>query len=208
MNLDKIENMKNNKNKKSGMVAKLWLCAMLLLTAIPVASADLTCEGLNDPQATKSLVISIIEEQFGEPGSTGDSITSLKCLRETICKEEKVEDKTEKKCKSEYKPSCSPSGADPKNVTICQQVQVFYSQSGIDLLFSYIGLIYRWSAGVIGIVSVFYLIYGGIKITTAGDNTAALDEAKTKIGQSLAGLVLLFVSAIILYTINPNFFVL
>jgi threonine/homoserine/homoserine lactone efflux protein len=72
----------------------------------------------------------------------------------------------------------------------------------------YIGIIYRWAAGVIGIVSVIYLVWGGFMITAAQDDTEAINKAKEKIMQSIAGLILLFLSAVILYTINPNFFTL
>ncbi len=193
------------------LILKLVLTLMLTLMTAPLAYAasPVNCQQLNDPAATKNYVIAIIEEQIGSAKDAPEGTNVIDCFRETNCKPEKVpaegtqEAKEVTKCTSEYKESCSPS-----DTIFCQRVQAFISQSGLDLLFTYIGLIYRWSAGVIGIVSVFYLVYGGIKIASAGDNQAALDDAKAKIAQSLAGLVLLFLSAIILYTINPNFFVL
>lgn len=186
-----------NRKKIITFLQTLWITMSLMLVP-SVAHADLTCETLNDPAETKNYVISIIEEQLGNiTSTTADTDHILQCFRQTTCDQETQE------CRSEYVSSCSPS-----DTVTCQRVQAFVSQSGLGLLFSYIGTIYRWSAGVIGIVSVFYLVYGGIKIATAGDNTAAIDDAKAKIIQSLAGLILLFISAVVLYTINPNFFTL
>lgn len=81
------------------------------------------------------------------------------------------------------------------------------AKSGTALLYGYIGFIYRWAAGTIGMVCVGMLVYYGTRIAAAGDNAGVIDEAKQHIMQSLGGLILLFLSAVILYTINPNFFV-
>lgn len=185
---------------------------MLVVNMAPLANAQqINCQQLNDPKATKGLVISIVEEQFGEAKSPVPNTQVLRCARKTTCKVEQKPKPGGKEgetvdvnvCESQYvdTSACSPGATE-----VCQTVDAFIAKSGIDLLFTYLNAIYRWSASVIGIVSVFYLVYGGIKIATAGDNTAAIDEAKTKIIQSIAGLVLLFLSAVILYTINPNFF--
>lgn len=194
-------------------IGKAWLVMMLLLNMAPLAHADITfdCQGINDPKQTEGWIVTIVEEQFGtQNNSTADELQYLRCIRKTTCKQEplppkpgETQSQTENVCRSEY---VNPGGCNPSGGDVCQTVDVFVATSGINLLFTYIGAIYRWAAGVIGIVSVFYLVYGGIKISTAGDNTAAIDEAKTKITQSIAGLILLFLSAVILYTINPNFF--
>jgi len=88
----------------------------------------------------------------------------------------------------------------------CQQVQVLKSDSGTDLLFLYIGTIYRWAASVIGIIAVLVMVISGIQISAAAGEQQAITNAKTRIFQSIGGLVLLFLSGIILYTINPTFF--
>lgn len=204
-------------------IIKIWLIILLLLSIAPLASAEgedtpapqtgsttLTCDKLNKPEDNQGWVISITEEEFAYKDLEKTEGTML-CARETICSKEGTGDKTEIKCESKYKDlkGCTATtGATGDEKTVCQKVQVFYAKTGIDLLYAYIGTIYKWSAGTIGIVAVFYLVYGGIKISTAGDNTQAIDDAKTKIGRSIAGLVILFLSALILYTINPNFFVL
>lgn len=89
----------------------------------------------------------------------------------------------------------------------CQRVQILKAKAGADLLYNYIGMIYKWAAGAIGILSVFTMVYAGVGIMSAGGDSGKIDTYKTRITQSLAGLVVLFLSGLILYTINPNFFV-
>lgn len=156
------------------------------------------CTKLNNPSELGEWIVTVVEEQIvmsktGEAPAeaVGESDTHVRdCFRVTSKKGEKFE--------SEYQASCT--GA------ICEKVQVFFSKSGTGLLYAYIGLIYRWAAGTIGLVCVLVLIINGILITVAGDNTGKVDEAKQRIVQSLAGLALLFMSAALLWTINPNFF--
>lgn len=197
--------------------------ALFFILAPATLALDLKCEDLNVYEVTldggpvvsadlaeanakklKNYITTVLEEEIGS-GSTGQvtpddkSAESLTCFRVTGCKtaNEKVS------CSSAYGTECTPG----ENI-FCQRVQVLVSQSGIDLLMSYLGIVYRWAASVIGVVSVAYLIYGGFLIGTAQDDAGKIDKAKEKIFQSIAGLVLLFLSAIILYTINPNFFTL
>ncbi len=188
-------------------ITKGALFLFLMTSTVQIAQADFTCSVLQNPEEAKGYIVTVLEEQFDDPTSTADTIQSLRCIRKTECTEgAPVEGSTETEpgeCRSTY---VGPGECTPSDTVLCQTVQVLIAQSGLELLFTYIGLIYRWLASVIGIVAVFYIVYGGIKISTAGDNTAAVDEAKTKIIQAIAGLVLLFISAIVLYTINPNFF--
>lgn len=196
-----------------------WILLNLFFTVVPTSyaqsSGGVACGDLNGGAKTKDWVITIAEEQFGSNPKDDDpisqdanSFTKL-CVRKTTCSEgapaEGSEEAEPGECRSEYVDTgaCAPS-----DTVICQTVRVFGSKSGLGLLFLYIGILYRWVAATIGIVAVFYIIYGGIKISTAGDNTAAVDEAKTKIIQAIAGLILLFISAVVLFTINPNFFTL
>jgi hypothetical protein len=195
--------MKFHQNK---IIHKVVLLAIILanFALIPLANAQ-TCTDLNQPDKIDKWIVTILEEQIGSPKGTtasesfGGDTTIVNCLR---CAE---------KCKG------NASGTDTLCPTykalsdipadaICQRVQVFFSKSGAGLMYAYIGLVYKWAAGVIGIVCVLFLVLGGVQIAAAGDNTGKIDEAKQRIIQSIAGLVLLFLSAIILYTINPNFF--
>jgi hypothetical protein len=157
---------------------------------------DGTCEAIDCPPANSIyLVTTIIEEGMGKEPAESEQPPDTKirrCFRVTT--------------KADNKSSYSSSPCSPSDTISCKPVQVIFTKTGPALLYSYIGMIYKWAAGIIGIVSVLFLVWGGIEISTAGDNTGKIDEAKKRIIQSITGLVLLFLSGIILYTINPNFF--
>ncbi|MDD5179511.1 MAG: pilin, partial [Candidatus Gracilibacteria bacterium] len=84
--------------------------------------------------------------------------------------------------------------------------QVIRGSDGIDILTTYTTLIYRWLAGFIGIAAVLLIVIGGIMISSAGANQEGMESGKKLITSALAGLTLLFVSSLILYTVNPDFF--
>jgi hypothetical protein len=210
-----------------GNILKKTITAIILIiTALPlsIANADngdtgsqpeeikeprqiTSCDLLNQSAKTKGLVVTINEEEIGGGPPIQDIGDSriLRCFRVTTCdRTASQEPQTFEECKkkSEYKDSCQPG---PE--TLCQRVQVIVSKTGPALLYTYIGMVYRWAAGIVGIICVVVLIIGGIEVATAGDDQGRIGTAKTRIFQSIAGLVLLFLSALILYTINPNFFV-
>jgi len=166
-----------------------------LLFFAPPAKADATCEMVNEPRPAdmQKYIVTVLEEEIGQPGTT-DITYSLICFRQS----ELIDNKWE----STFVTKCKP----PSETVKCQRIQIILAETGASLLYGYIALIYKWAAGVIGVVSVLYLIWGGITIATAGDDTGKIGKAKEKIFQSIAGLILLFLSAVILYTINPNFF--
>jgi type IV secretory pathway VirB2 component (pilin) len=56
------------------------------------------------------------------------------------------------------------------------------------------------------VIAVLIIVISGIQISAAGGDQTTVTNAKNRIVQSLGGLVILFLSAIILYTINPTFF--
>jgi len=143
----------------------------------------------------------------------------INCMRNTLCVER--DDKLGIECvtalrKTEGDGGCSTDAqalvekkppAPAKSASLyCQPVQVLRSDSGVDLLFLYIGTIYRWAASVIGIIAVLVIVISGIQISAAAGEQQAITNAKTRIFQSIGGLVLLFLSGIVLYTINPTFF--
>jgi hypothetical protein len=97
-------------------------------------------------------------------------------------------------------------GSCPTDAEYCTYVQLIYSQSGTGLLKTYIAILYRWAAGIVGIISVLVIVISGIQISADQGSGEAVGSAKNRIMQSLAGLVILFLSALILYTINPTFF--
>lgn len=80
-------------------------------------------------------------------------------------------------------------------------------KSGVDIIAKYVHAVYVWAAGLVGIVSVFTMVYSGIEISMAGGDSAKYESAKNRIVKSIMGLAILFLSGLILYTINPGFFV-
>ncbi len=96
-------------------------------------------------------------------------------------------------------------GACPEGAS-CTYVQILIGTSGTGLLKTYIAIIYRWAASIVGIISILVIVVSGIQISMDQGSGEQVGEAKNRIMQSLAGLVILFLSALILYTINPTFF--
>lgn len=197
--MEQRQNKTGSEKLKISLIAGLIIINSLFMFA-PLAMADATCGMVNqktdaDKETMKKYIVTVLEEQIGEPG-TNEVTVSLNCFR--------VTKKEGDKWNSTYEDSCPGITADTK----CQRVQIFLAESGTSLLYGYISRIYRWAASVVGVMAVLYLIWGGIQIATAGDNSGKIDEAKQKIFQSIAGLILLFLSGVILYTINPNFFTL
>lgn len=88
----------------------------------------------------------------------------------------------------------------------CSIKERISGKTGSDILGTYVSAIYRWAAGIVGIVSVLIMVFSGIQISMAGGDSAKIDTAKNRIMQSLIGLAILFLSGLILYTINPSFF--
>jgi bacteriorhodopsin len=77
--------------------------------------------------------------------------------------------------------------------------------SGAGIIKVYVKQIYRWAAMTVGTVAVVTMVISGIQISMSGVS-GDISSAKTKMMSALAGLVLLFLSGLILYTINPTFF--
>ncbi len=169
--------------------------AMMFLQTANVSHAALqnpSCDDFNHPDKTQGYIITVLEEQIGQTNSSSGNVKN--CFRQTTT------DSTTNQTTTTYTITCNPDSA------TCQRVQIFFTKSGAELLYTYVGTIYKWAAGTIGIVTVLLLVWGGIEISTAGGDQGKTEKAKERIIQSLAGLVLLFLSALILYTINPNFF--
>lgn len=79
-------------------------------------------------------------------------------------------------------------------------------KDGIDLLSNYASMVYQWIAGIVGGICILIIVFSGIQISMGGLSQEEVSSAKDRIGRSLGGLVILFLSAFILYTINPLFF--
>lgn len=87
----------------------------------------------------------------------------------------------------------------------CEKRQWVIGDSGIGIVQLMIKQIYVFGAFAVGSIAVSTMIFQGIKISVSGVS-GDISEAKTKILQALSGIVLLFLSGLILYTINPDFF--
>jgi len=79
-------------------------------------------------------------------------------------------------------------------------------RTGMELTKNYIALIYKYGASLIGIICVLLIVFSGIQIITGGADAENVTQAKTRIFNSLLSLILLFMSAMILKSINPGFF--
>jgi hypothetical protein len=152
------------------------------------------CADVQNSQSSGLYVI--LEEPLGGPNATY-------CFR--VCKILKQGDKNlTNLCKIQ---KICEGGGDLGEAFSCQRIQIIQANDGKDLIFKYVKMIYLWAAGTIGIISVFTLVYSGIGISASGGDTGKIDNFKNRIMQSLLGLVVLFLSGLILYTINPTFFV-
>ena len=67
-----------------------------------------------------------------------------------------------------------------------------------------IGNFYQWALGIGGLIALGIIIFGGILYTISPGNSSRQGNAKMWIGSAIVGLVLLFGSYAILYTINPD----
>lgn len=89
----------------------------------------------------------------------------------------------------------------------CKKAERISGKSGTDLISRYIAVVYKGMAAIVGIIAVLNMVYRGIRISMGGSQAEEIEAAKKSIFMSIAGLALLFLSGIILYAINPNFFV-
>ena len=82
-------------------------------------------------------------------------------------------------------------------------VSVIKSESAMGFIVQYMRIMYNYGAATVGIVCVLVISVSGMQY--AMDSNSA-EDAKKRIVNSLSGLALLFLSAVFLYFINPNFF--
>ncbi len=87
----------------------------------------------------------------------------------------------------------------------CQRKQWIIGRTGVGIVKVYVKQLYIYGAGIIGFVSVVTMVISGIQIQVSGVS-GDITSAKERIFKALGGLVLLFLSGLILYTINPTFF--
>lgn len=68
----------------------------------------------------------------------------------------------------------------------------------------YIRMIFLFGLGIVGVVALFAVVWGGIRYLTSGSSETGKTEGKRWIIGALSGVVLLFSSYLILNTINPE----
>lgn len=88
----------------------------------------------------------------------------------------------------------------------CKEVQVTLTKGGTSAIYGYINTIYRWGASMVGIIAVTIIILSGIQISASGGDGEAINSAKKRILQSVIGIIVLLLSSLILYTVNPTFY--
>lgn len=170
---------------------------------------------VDETGADNGKIITIIEEPLSSGEETVGDTIFRPCFRNTL---QYTDSEKKSHTLSLLGKECSPNGqslaarADEdleqyKPKFSCKEVQVLLSTGGTSLIYGYIGMIYRWGASIVGIIAVLVIVLSGIQLSAAGGEQEAVTKAKTRILQSIAGIVVLFLSGLILYTINPNFFV-
>lgn len=87
----------------------------------------------------------------------------------------------------------------------CERKQWVIASSGVNLVQVVVKQIFTWGAFTVGGIAVMTMVIQGVKISVSGVS-GDITESKNKILQAIAGIVLLFLSGLILYTINPSFF--
>jgi type IV secretory pathway VirB2 component (pilin) len=212
-----------NFKKLAASFLTLLIGGMLLNSLlVPVTlAADFTCEAMNNQQdPSLSGKIAVITE---EPLGIADKKFTFRCYRQTKCNlhidADKPNDPGKRQCEVNYvTSSCSNNPSDPaafnaalkdikQEFTTCEPVMIYVSQLGTQLLYQYIGQIYRYMAGLGSILAVLFIIVAGVMMASAGDNNDQITKAKALMTKNITGLIVLFLSALILYVINPNFFV-
>ena len=143
-----------------------------------------------------------------------DSLKPMKIFLHAPFNGKKAYCRTYDKVSGEYNETPLGEGGtcDPEKGQVL--VQEIYSgdagnQTGVfnAILKSYVAPFFQFLVGIVAGISVLMVIVGGIQIMMAGGDSGGSGEGKERIQQALIGLVLVILSSLILYTVNPNFFV-
>jgi hypothetical protein len=92
-----------------------------------------------------------------------------------------------------------------ESAAFCEKRQWIVASSGVGIIKTFVKLIFIWGAGVGGFIAVIVIVISGIQITLSGVS-GDISSSKQRILQSLSGLVLIFLSGLLLYAVNPTFF--
>lgn len=165
--------------------------------------------------AAEGKVVTEISESFAGETTLGDEARVVSLYKSSCCmivKEhvqyKSTESGTEQFITYECVDLRSIYHKDPSQCeidSICEKRQWIIGDSGASIIKIYVKQIYIWAAGTIGFISVIIIVINGIRISVSGAS-GDITQAKERILQSISGLVLLFLSGLLLYTINPTFF--
>jgi hypothetical protein len=122
-------------------------------------------------------------------------------------------------CIDKPKPVLQTNSSLPKLTAPDLKVSIPFATSLVDVtctadsctipwLAQYIAGLQKYAIGIIGIIAVIVIMIGGIVWLTSAGNSNQVSNAKKWITGGLSGLVLVFGSYLLLYTINPNLTVL
>jgi hypothetical protein len=190
-------------------LAVLVLVNIALINAIPVAFAEcntaMTDYCIDPKNDAGQNFISIMEEPITtiDP-KTIENFEARPCYRKTmVC----IENGKTVSTNSQLVKSCAPSPQSGDTAkTLCKEVTVILAKGGTAMITGYVAMIYKWAAPIVAMICVLVIVISGLQLSFSGGDSGAVDSAKKRILQSIAGLAVLFLSSMILYTANPNFF--
>ncbi|EKD78473.1 MAG: hypothetical protein ACD_41C00344G0004 [uncultured bacterium] len=85
-----------------------------------------------------------------------------------------------------------------------QLEQPFGGQDEITDLAEYIQLVYQFALGIVGIIAVVLIMFGGLRWIAAAGNESIIGEAKEIITSAITGLAIALLSYVILAFLNPQ----
>lgn len=199
--------------KKLSAKLALFIFISILLSVNLQAFAESTCADKSEnccitEEEKQNFIITIVEEPFGDAAlyekNLGQQSNSADFHVKDCCRDYTITgDSTKEGSLDAGKCSRYECG---KDGMVCETVLVLFSKAGTTMIEGYIVMIYTWAASLVGLIAVTVIIISGIQISLSGGDASAVDSAKGRILKSISGLAVLFLSALILYTINPNFF--
>lgn len=82
--------------------------------------------------------------------------------------------------------------------------QPFGGKASIGSFGEYVQLLYQYALGLVGIIAVVLIMFGGLRWITAAGNESVIGEAKEIVVSAVTGLVIALLSYTILVFINPR----
>ncbi len=197
----------------SALIASIFLISNIAFAVDTASIFEGTNPCVDIENADKGKLIQIIEERFGDiqnsPEQNGYQVRN--CARNILQYTENGKIHIHSRLLTECHLAADTYATNNANSELrtkftCQQVQVIVGGGGTSFLFGYISTIYQWAAGLVGIIAVTIIVFSGIQITVSGGEPDTISKAKGRIVKVLSGIAILFLSALILNTVNPNFF--